>query len=77
VRPDDLKKAANVRIRGALLDAAREDGIKRSATLEAAPTEGLRQARQLKWLAENREAIAAYTEYVGHHGVFSDGLRRF
>ena len=29
------------------------------------------------WLAENREAIAAYNEHVTQHGVFSAGLRGF
>ena len=72
-----LKRAANVSVRSDLLDAAREYGINLSATLEAALAERLRQARQQKWLAENREAIAAYTEHVEHNGVFSEGLRRF
>ena len=30
-----------------------------------------------KWREENREAIDAYNEYVGKHGVFSDDVRQF
>jgi antitoxin CcdA len=66
-----------VRIRSDLLDAAPEYGMNPAATLEAALAGNLRQARQQQWLAESREAIAAYREHVEQHGVFSDGLREF
>lgn len=71
------KRAANVSIRSDLLEAARAYGINLSATLESALADRLRQARQQKWLEENREAIAAYNEHVDKHGVFSDGARKF
>ncbi|HEY0555869.1 MAG TPA: type II toxin-antitoxin system CcdA family antitoxin [Thermoanaerobaculia bacterium] len=35
------------------------------------------EARRKAWLAENREAIAAYNELVTQNGAFSDGLRGF
>jgi antitoxin CcdA len=71
------KRATNVSIRGDLLDAAREAGVNLSATLERALTEELAAARRARWREENREAIAAYNEYVEEHGVFSDGVRAF
>ncbi len=72
-----MKRATNVSIRSDLLEAARAYGINLSATLESALTDRLRQARQEKWLEENREAILAYNEHVEEHGVFSDGVRKF
>ncbi|MDR2188448.1 MAG: type II toxin-antitoxin system CcdA family antitoxin [Azonexus sp.] len=71
------RKAANLSINGDLLKRAREMGINLSATLEQALARQLKQRRQAEWLAENREAIAAYNEDVDNNGVFSDGLRRF
>jgi antitoxin CcdA len=71
------KRATNVTVRSDLLEAARSYGINLSATLESALSDELGRVRQQKWLADNREAIAAYNEHVEKHGVFSDGLRKF
>jgi antitoxin CcdA len=77
-RPQNVvKRAANVSIRGDLLDAAREAGLNLSATLERALTVELADVRRKQWREENRHAIAAYNEYVAEHGTFSDGLRSF
>ena len=70
-------RAIKVSIRSDLLDVAREAGVNLSATLERALTEELAAARRARWSEENREAIAAYNEYVEEHGVFSDGIRAF
>ena len=37
----------------------------------------IKRRRNEQWLSENREAIAAYNEYVETNGVFSDGIRGF
>ena len=71
------KRAANVSVRSDLLDAAREAGVNLSATLERALVEELASVRSARWREENREAIAAYNEYVEEHGAFSDGVRAF
>jgi antitoxin CcdA len=71
------KRATNVSIRSDLLDAAREAGVNLSATLERALVEELASVRSARWREENREAIAAYNEYVEEHGAFSDGVRAF
>jgi antitoxin CcdA len=71
------KRATNVSIRSDLLDAAREAGVNLSATLERALVEELASVRSARWREENREAIAAYNEYVEEHGAFSDGIRAF
>lgn len=75
--PHALKKPANLSIRADLLSQAKELEINLSATLEQALVDLLKQRRREQWLAENRQAIEAYNEHVGQHGVFSDGLRSF
>jgi len=71
------KRATNVSIRSDLLDAAREAGVNLSATLERALAEELAKVRRARWREENREAIAAYNQYVDENGTFSDGVRSF
>ena len=71
------KRAANVSLRGDLLDAARAANINLSATLERALAAELKQVERDTWLVENREAIAAQNDFMEEHGVFSDGLRSF
>ena len=71
------KRATNVSVRSDLLAAARAAGLNLSATLERALTEELAGVRRKQWREENREAIAAYNEYVEEHGTFSDDLRSF
>ena len=73
----DAKRATNVSIRSDLLDAARQEGVNLSATLERALTEELASVRRTRWREENREAVAAYNDYVAEHGTYSDGVRRF
>jgi antitoxin CcdA len=71
------KRATNVSIRTDLLDAAREAGVNLSATLERALAEELASLKRARWREENRDAIAAYNDYVDEHGAFSDGVRSF
>jgi antitoxin CcdA len=71
------KRAANVSVRGELLDAAREAGLNLSATLESAVERELAEVRRAKWREDNREAIAAYNEHVDKHGAFADDVRSF
>jgi antitoxin CcdA len=71
------KRATNVSIRGDLLDAARNAGVNLSATLERALSDELARVKREQWRKDNREAIAAYNDYVDEHGTFSDGVRSF
>ena len=71
------KRATNVSVRSDLLAAAREAGLNLSATLERALTEELAGVRRKQWREENREAIAAYNEYIEENGTFSDDVRSF
>jgi post-segregation antitoxin (ccd killing protein) len=40
------------------------------------PREAAPEARQRRWLAENRAALAAANAFVERHGFWSDGLRQ-
>ncbi|BAU72302.1 MULTISPECIES: type II toxin-antitoxin system CcdA family antitoxin [Metapseudomonas] len=75
--PQAPKKPTNLSVNSDLLNKARALDINLSATLEQALAETLRARQREVWLAENREAIAAYNQHVESDGVFSDGLRRF
>ncbi len=71
------KRATNVSVRSDLLAAARAAGVNLSATLERALTAELAEGKRKQWRQENRDAIAAYNDYVEQHGTFSDGVRSF
>lgn len=71
------KRAANLRINEDLLNKAKSLDINLSATLEKALAQALKEKQREQWLAENRQAIAAYNEHVDTNGVFSDELRSF
>jgi len=71
------KRAANLRVNEDLLSKAKSLDINLSATLEKALAQALKEKQREQWLAENRQAIAAYNEYVDTNGVFSDELRSF
>jgi antitoxin CcdA len=72
-----LKRAANLSVNAELLDQAKALEINLSATFERALEEAVRARRREQWLAENRDAIAAYNERIERDGMFSDSLRSF
>lgn len=71
------KKATNLSLRVDLLEEARARKINLSQTLEAALEAELKKRKEAEWLAENREAIAAYNRHVERDGLFSDHFRAF
>lgn len=71
------KKATNLSINSDLLGKAKELDINLSAALERALIQLLKQRQQEQWLAQNRDAIAAYNQEVEKHGTFGDALRSF
>ena len=70
------KRATNVSINQGLLEEARALEINLSATLEKALEAEVRARKREKWLAENRDAIAAYNAHIEEHGVFSPMFRK-
>lgn len=71
------KRATNVSVNQGLLEAAKALDINLSATLEQALEVEVRARRREQWLAENREAIAAYNARVERDGVAADHVRAF
>ena len=71
------KRATNVSINQGLLEEARALEINLSATLEKALEAEVRARKREKWLAENREAIAAYNARIERDGMLSDHVRAF
>lgn len=71
------KRATNVSINQGLLEEAKALDINLSATLEKALEAEVRARKREKWLAENREAIAAYNARIERDGMLSDHVRAF
>lgn len=61
--------AANIDLSELLIEALR----RRLPSLHKAERE---QAAR-KWYEDNKAAIDAYNEFIGRHGLLSDGLRKF
>ncbi len=53
-----------ISIKSDLLRQAKELNINLSQTLEQSLSEVVREAKRQRWLAENKEAIAAYNERI-------------
>jgi antitoxin CcdA len=69
------RRGVNLSVDANVLREAREYDLNPSATLERALVEQLRQLRAERWLAENKDGIAAYNALVEQHGAFADTLR--
>lgn len=71
------KKPTNLTVNSDLLRIAKELKINVSATLEQALAEKVHEQKQQTWLAENKQAIDDYNQFIEHNDAFSDGLRQF
>jgi antitoxin CcdA len=71
------RRAVNLRVDANLLREARESHLNLSAILERALTEQLRRSRTERWLAENKDGMAAYKALVDQRGAFAGTLRLF
>jgi antitoxin CcdA len=71
------RRTVRLSLNADLVREAREYHLNLSATLERALVEQLRQLRAERWLAENKDGIAAYNALVHRHGTFADALRTF
>jgi antitoxin CcdA len=71
------KRATNVSLNSSLLDEARELGINVSRACERGLAQQIAEERGKRWLADNRDAIAASNQYVERHGVPLARFRRF
>ena len=48
-----------------------------SHTLEQVLAEKVREQQRQTWLAEHKQAVDDYNQFIENNGVFSDGLRKF
>jgi antitoxin CcdA len=71
------KKAANLSVRGDLLEQARELNINLSQEFEQHLAQVVRQRRAEQWRQANRAAIEAYNRHIERDGLWSDGFRAF
>ena len=71
------KRSVNLNANSDLLRQAKEEDINLSQTLEEALVIRLREKLEERWLAENKEAIAAYNEHIERDGIFGSRTRRF
>ena len=71
------KRSVNLSVNLDLLQEAKALDINLSREFESHLEALVKQRRQEKWLAENRDALDAYNKHVERDGVFSDGLRGF
>lgn len=71
------RRATNVSLDSNLLDAAKELGINLSRACERGLTEQVAETRAERWLAENRDALDYWNDYVEKNGLPLARYRQF
>ena len=71
------RRTVKLSLNADLFREAQESHLNLAATLERALVEQLRQLRAERWLADNKDGIAAYNALVEQHGAFADTQRNF
>jgi antitoxin CcdA len=77
-------ETVSVQLDSEAIEAATKAGLDLSQVLREALYRRLpdlhaveREEAARKWYEENKEAVDAYNQFVGAHGLFSDGMRTF
>jgi antitoxin CcdA len=63
------KRATNVSLSEALVAEAKEHGISVSRSCEAGLAAAVKQAREAKWIEENRAFFKYWNDWVEEHGL--------
>ena len=71
------RRATNVALNPTLLNDAKSEGINVSRACEAGLAAELKKVREERWLEENREAIAEWTEWTEKNGLILGKYRQF
>lgn len=71
------RRSTSLTLDRAMLDEARELGVNISRAAEKGIAADLKVAREAKWRAENRDAIAKTNAYIEEHGIPFADLRKF
>ncbi|MEH3157688.1 MAG: type II toxin-antitoxin system CcdA family antitoxin [Sphingomonas taxi] len=69
------RKAVNLSLDTGVVDFAREQGINLSQVSEAALREAARQARDLRWIEENRAKMEGWNAWFEENGMPFEELR--
>jgi antitoxin CcdA len=82
-RPRDVpvrrarKAPTNLSLRIDLVQRAKALDLNLSDVVESALEQAIIAAEQARWLAENKDAIDYYNNFVEKHGVFGEEFREF
>lgn len=71
------RRATNVSLDEALVEAARELDINLSRACEQGLAREIKAVREARWREENAEAIAQYNAHIAEHGLVLAKYRRF
>ena len=71
------KAPTNLSLRIDLVQRAKALDLNLSDVLERALEKAIREEEQVRWLAENKEAIEQYNAFVEEHGYFGEEFREF
>ena len=66
---DSPKRATNLSLNAKVLDAARDLGMNRSATVDALLAEEVRKRYWARWNEDNKEAVAHYNARIAREGL--------
>jgi antitoxin CcdA len=75
-RPEATRRPINVSLNEALVAEAKALGINISRAAESGLEQAVKNARDAKWLEENRAAIEAHNAWVEEHGLILDEYRQ-
>lgn len=71
------RRPTNVSLPERLVEEAKALGVNISRASEMGVLEAVRAERERRWRSENREAIAAYNDWIEEHGIPLAEFRQF
>lgn len=71
------RRATNIALDPTLVADAKAEGINLSRACAAGLAAELKKVREERWLEENREAIAEWTEWTAKNGLILGEYRQF
>ena len=75
--PKTRRRATNIALDPTLVADAKAEGINLSRACAAGLAAELKKVREERWLGENREAIAEWTEWTAKNGLILGEYRQF
>ncbi len=71
------RRATNVSLPDPLVQEAKALGVNLSRAAEDGVAQAVKRARERRWLEANRDALAAYNEWIDANGVPLSEFRQF